>query len=1219
MKKALFSISILAFLTACATYKVQQTPADPYPEHKTIAHRFFLIGDAGYAKQDQPNSALDALKSKLDQADEHSTVIFLGDNIYPKGFPPVGHPDYARAEHRLGLQLQTLENFPGKAIFIAGNHDWYNGLAGLKRQEKYIRSRLGKKSFRPKAGCPLDRIKISSEIDLILIDSQWYLNNWNRHPQMNEDCSLKTRKAFFLALEKLIKKSRGKTTLIALHHPLFTNGSHGGAYSFKSHLTPLPLLGSLKNLIRRTSGISHADSQYKRFLEFKKRLVTMAQAHPRIILVSGHDHNLQYLRQGNLAQIISGSGSKRTPVRRSGPGKFGYATAGFAQLDVFTDGSAYVQFIKAENSSVIYTAEVLSPNLQTNDMPISKSFSATVTTSVYSAAETQKSRVYRMLWGERYREHFSTKITVPTVDLDTLYGGLKVRRRGGGMQSKSLRLITKDGKKQYVIRALRKQGVQFLQNLAFKDRYVARQFQQTAAEALIMDIFSGSHPYAPFVVGDLSEAIGVFHLRPKLYFIPRQKALGDFNDNFGDELYMIEEHASDGHGELANFGFSNTVIDTDEVIEKIHSDEDYVIDEAAYIRARLLDMLIGDWDRHADQWRWLTFQENNKTVYRPLPRDRDQAFSIISDGLLLGAATALLPVSKHLRKYSSEINVKASNTAAFPLDKVFIQQADEDVWQAQALHIQKELTDRVIDQAFRNMPIEVQDQRIENIKADVRKRRENLQKTAKEYYERLQKYAVINGTHKDDYFAIERLANGLTKITAYRIKKGQKADTIHQKIYRYPETKEVWIYGMDDTDEFQVNGDPRAKIKIRIVGGPKEDHYDIQEGKRIILYDHKTQKNICLNRNGRSVLSDHYSTRHFDLDRVHRRTLQLLPAIGANPDDGFKLGLSGIHNTYGFTQNPYSIQHKFSIARYFATAGVEIASEHNFANILPQINLRISLQYNSPNFTQNFFGFGNQTENLNATQPDSYDLNYNRVRIQSFRAKTALFREGELGSKLSLGVLFESNQVERTPGRYIATLPTTYSAFHQQDFIGLVSEYTYENKDDPHFARLGFHFFTQAGFKQNLHRQKNFAYLQSTMGFENQLWANGRVVLASQLSGQFNFGHGYEFNQAANLGANTGLRGYRNQRFSAKRAFVQSTDLRWNIGGWKSPLIPLRLGIYGGFDYGTVWTGQEDTNNWHNSYGGGMFLTAAYSLTSRISAFHGSDGWRITFGLGLDF
>ena len=164
----------------------------------------------------------------------------------------------------------------GNAIFIPGNHDWYSGLSGLKRQEKYIEDKLGKNTFLPENGCPLEVEKPDEDIVLILIDSQWYLNNWDKHPTINDDCEIKTRNKFFDELKGEIKKARGKTTIIAVHHPLFTNGPHGGHYSVGQHIKPLPVLGTLKNMIRKTGGVSPQDIQNARYNEFRKRLITLA-------------------------------------------------------------------------------------------------------------------------------------------------------------------------------------------------------------------------------------------------------------------------------------------------------------------------------------------------------------------------------------------------------------------------------------------------------------------------------------------------------------------------------------------------------------------------------------------------------------------------------------------------------------------------------------------------------------------------------------------------------------------------------------------------------------------------------------------------------------------------------------------------------------------------------------------------------------------------------
>jgi hypothetical protein len=252
-QKITFLFVVIISLNACATYNYQYKATikqTAFPDKK-IAHSFYLIGDAGNSPIGSSSEALKAFKSELNKASKNSTAIFLGDNIYPKGLPGKKDESRAFAEYQLKAQTSAVKDFKGEAIFIPGNHDWYsNGLKGLKRQEKYIEDALGKNTFLPENGCPIEKVEISDDIVMIIIDSEWYLTNWDKHPTINDDCEIKTRFKFFEELESLIKKARGKTTIIALHHPMFTNGPHGGQYDFVSHLKPIPILGTLKNILR---------------------------------------------------------------------------------------------------------------------------------------------------------------------------------------------------------------------------------------------------------------------------------------------------------------------------------------------------------------------------------------------------------------------------------------------------------------------------------------------------------------------------------------------------------------------------------------------------------------------------------------------------------------------------------------------------------------------------------------------------------------------------------------------------------------------------------------------------------------------------------------------------------------------------------------------------------------------------------------------------------
>src|SRR5690606_2155567 len=235
-------------------------------------------------------------------------------------------------------------------IFIPGNHDWYtDGLKGLKRQEDYIEDRLGKHSFLPEKGCPIEKENLSDEVTLLVVDSQWFLEDWDKHPTINDGCDqIKTREQFFEEIESEINKAQGKTLLFAIHHPLQTNGVHGGRFAADKHLfpfqskLPLPVLGTLINGLRKTGGMSPADLQNKHYRELSKRLFTLIQGHDNIVLLSGHEHNLQYLVHQEVPIVISGAGSKTSAASLGKTGQFASGNLGFAKLTVFEDASVWV-------------------------------------------------------------------------------------------------------------------------------------------------------------------------------------------------------------------------------------------------------------------------------------------------------------------------------------------------------------------------------------------------------------------------------------------------------------------------------------------------------------------------------------------------------------------------------------------------------------------------------------------------------------------------------------------------------------------------------------------------------------------------------------------------------------------------------------------------------------------------------------------------------------
>lgn len=1227
----IYTLLIFALLAvSCATNHSQfgtRLPAmikDNFDNPKTISHTFYLVGDAGNSDLEKPQQLFSVLEERLSKADSSSTLIFLGDNIYPKGMPKKSHPDRKQAEDKLKNQLELAKKFKGRTIFIPGNHDWYSGIDGLSAQQKIVNDYFkSKKAFLPRNNCAIDHVDINDNVALIVIDSEWYLEDWNEHTTINEDCDIKTREQFFLELEDQINKNQKKTTIIAMHHPLLSNGAHGGQFSLEKQIfpfekrIPLPIVGSVINFARKTSGISPQDLQNKKYNALVKRIKTLIADKTNVVVVSGHDHNLQYIDTDNIKQIISGAGSKTQAARAINKNDFSFGRHGYAMLQVLKTGASKVSFFGLDykgKEALLFKQQPLFNRPVPNLREFPNKFATSKDTSVYTKKMTTKNGGYRFLWGKHYRNYYSMPIHLRAVSLDTLYGGLKPTIEGGGHQSRSLRLEDKNGR-EFVMRALRKSATRFLQSVAFKDQSVEKDFRDTYAENFIMDFYTTAHPYTPLVVAKMADRVGVNHTNPAMFYVPKQNTLGLFNEEFGNEIYYIEERPMDKFSGLASFGKPPKIVSTDDILANIDDDEKYEIDEKAYIRARLFDMLIGDWDRHEDQWRWGEFKEKDKVIYRPIPRDRDQAFTKFDGNLL--SILMNIPALRHMKSFGPHLkNVKWFNRAAYNLDQALVTKADEKTWTEQAQYIMKNLSDSDIDKAFANLPKEMKDGTSDRIKLQLKVRKTQLQKYAREYYKTLMRTVLVVGTEKKDKFVITRLGNA-TKVQTYRMKKeGEKL--VAERTYNGNETKELWIYGLGDDDFFEVKG-KGSKIKIRLLGGQNTDAYYIVSGRRVTIYDFKSKKNNFFNEGkAKMALSDEYEVNTYDYKKPKYNVFAGYPLIGFNPDDGVKVGGVVNYMVNGFNRFPYTQRHAVKGNYYFATSGYELSYKGIFPHLIGKWDFIVDAAYTSPNFTANFFGFGNETIN---DHKKTKELDYNRVKMRTIKATPSLRWVGEHGASVVTKLSFERISVDRTPNRYISQ-PFAINAdvFDYKNFGDLNAEYTYENYDNNSNPTLGMQFSLLGGFKMNIDQtDRRFPYAESALGFTCKLVPDGKLVLATVLKAKALFDDQYEFYQAATVGGDTDLRGYRNQRFSGKQSYYQSTDVRWNLGKLQNGFAPISYGVFSGFDYGRVWLKNENSDQWHHSFGGGIWFNGVNLLTAKFSYFRSGDGGRISAGLGFGF
>lgn len=348
-----FSILFLSFLSFCAFSQSVDT---------AVVSSLYLVGDAGEPSL-KDGSLGTVLNSRMAKWPGRSMVLFLGDNIYPRGLPPENSKSYELAALALRTQVGFIHGQNASAIFIPGNHDWQHwgrgGLDYVLNQQRWLDSLKDRRiTMLPKNGCPGPvQIDLNDHTILLILDTQWFLHRWEK-PRDAERCNATNTAEVILLVENVFRTNPGKRIIIAAHHPLITYGEHGGIFTWKTHIfpltegarflyIPLPVIGSFYPLYRKWFGhiqdIAHPVNR-----EFAGALQNILRQYPGSVYVAGHEHALQYILKDSTHFIVSGSGSKTEYVKRKKYAVFAKDIKGFAEVCLSADGALKLNFVQVD-------------------------------------------------------------------------------------------------------------------------------------------------------------------------------------------------------------------------------------------------------------------------------------------------------------------------------------------------------------------------------------------------------------------------------------------------------------------------------------------------------------------------------------------------------------------------------------------------------------------------------------------------------------------------------------------------------------------------------------------------------------------------------------------------------------------------------------------------------------------------------------------------------
>ena len=850
--------------------------------------------------------------------------------------------------------------------------------------------------------------------------------------------------------------------------------------------------------------------------------------------------------------------------------------------------------------------------------------------------------LHRMIFGTHWRSLWTSPMDVEVLDLKLFAGGLKPYKKGGGFQTISLRFRGSDGK-QYRFRTVDKDPA----------RGMPKKLRNTVVSDVVQDQVSTANPAGVAVIEPLLEAAGVLHVKAPFFIMPYDReGLGEYYDEFAGLLGTLEEHPDENDGPENAFAGAGKVTKFEALVKVLRKDNLNRVDARAWLTARLVDVFIGDWDRHYGQWRWAAFQEEGETIWRPVPKDRDNAFSR-QDGFFSWVITQIIP---QIEGFDDKLdNVYFLTWSGRPLDRRIFPALSKAEWEEETQRLVLLLTDDLLEDAVKRMPPAMFEREGARLLQELKRRRDLLVAASEELYAVYAEDVDIFTSDKPEYASIERNADGTVSIDIYRMTEGsstREAEPFYSRMFNPEYTSEIRLYLRGGDDSVSVRGTVADDIVLRVITGDGNDtvtdqvndskgllnrktanyFYDpdqdsVVEGGRFTVLEHGDSGKTQEDESDYGLKSRDYGS-EFD-DSIANLKLDYAPEYGAF------LGWGVIFEDYAFGRRPYNYNMKFGGGAAIGSGGLryKLDFKGDFRSVIDGAALMIDAGTTGLDII-NFYGLGNEsTFDDTLYNEDDFEI---KQQLTWIRPTLVFPARSDYRFRLGFEAKFPDFEIE--PGSWLDDNPLPYGI--NEDFTGgFIAGFRYENLDcgkkvllspRKHLGRLasdrtacgtpaisGLVVDLEGGYYPEFFgNTKAFGKLKAEGTAYLKLPSLPYSRLAMRVGGQKNWGD-YPFYEAAYLGGSTSLRGYDKQRFAGDASLYANSELRLYLGTFKF-LVPVMFGPLAFIDTGRVYFGGEDSDKWHTGYGGGLwfgFIESRYALS--IAAGRGVGSARLSDDIGI--
>jgi hypothetical protein len=255
-------------------------------------------------------------------------------------------------------------------------------------------------------------------------------------------------------------------------------------------------------------------------------------------------------------------------------------------------------------------------------------------------------------------------------------------------------------------------------------------------------------------------------------------------------------------------------------------------------------------------------------------------------------------------------------------------------------------------------------------------------------------------------------------------------------------------------------------------------------------------------------------------------------------DDGVFIGASMSRISHGFKKVPYKTKQSFSGEIALKTGSFQFKYRGDFTDVIGKLDLNVTANIFAPNFKQNFYGYGNETQQLFA--PEDYRLRLNQILIYP-----ALEVGDEDKVRFLFGPIYQQARVSPdTIDKFSVVFPDlTPDAISRKHYAGLNTQFTYDPYALDTLPVFQVRFLVNLGYLKQLEDNTvNVGFVRGYVSLFYYIYdkKGTRLTLATRFGGGINNGD-YEFYQANIIGGRTNenVRGFRGERILGHHLFVQ--------------------------------------------------------------------------------